>query len=72
MDGKVSGEMGGVGESEGILCMEGDDEEELVDIAAVVSDLLSGSSPKAGTGGGYFEMCLIDPHRLSLIEGVLI
>lgn len=63
--------MGGVGESEGTLCIEGDDEEELVDIAAVVTDL-SSSSPKAGTGGGYFEMRLIDPHRLSLIEGVLI
>ena len=68
----MSGEMGDVGESEGTLCIEGDDEEELVDIAAMVSGLLSSSSPKAGTGGGYFEMCLIDPHRLSLIECVLI
>jgi len=46
----VSGEMGGVGESEGTLCSEGDDEEELVDMAALASDFFSGSSPKAGAG----------------------
>lgn len=44
--------MGGVGESERMLCRDGDDEDELVDMTALVSDFLSGSSPKAGTGGG--------------------
>jgi len=44
--------MGGVGESEGMLCRDGDDEDELVDMAVLVSDFFSGASPEAGTGAG--------------------
>jgi hypothetical protein len=51
VDGKVSGEIGGVGESEGTLCKEGDDEDELVDMAAAGSDFQSCTSPWTGAGG---------------------
>ena len=46
----MSGEIGGVRESEGTLCSEGDDEEELVDMAVLASDFFSGSSPETGAG----------------------
>lgn len=44
----MSGEMGGVGESEGTLWREGDDEDELVDMAAAGSDFQSYTSPRSG------------------------
>jgi hypothetical protein len=48
----VSGEIGGVGESKGMLCRDGDDEDELVDMVALVSDFFSCASPEAGAGAG--------------------
>ena len=46
----MSGEMGDVGESKETFLSDGDDEDESVDMAVLISDFQSGTTPWTGDG----------------------